>query len=313
MVCAFVFPGQGSQFVGMGKDLANAFSVARLVFEEVDERLKQHLSHLMFEGPEDVLTLTENAQPALMAASMAVLRVLEIEGGLDIKKHAKFVAGHSLGEYSALCAARSFSLADAAYLVKARGKAMQAAVPVGMGGMAALIGLDFDMARTVAEQAAEGQICTAANDNGPAQVVVSGHLAAVERAVVLAAAYGAKRSIMLPVSAPFHCKLMQPAAEALSEALSQITLRRPVVPLVANVTARCVEEPDVIRSLLIDQITSAVRWRESILYMCTHGVRQVAEIGSGKVLTGLVRRIARTLTGITVNTPGDIDLFLKTI
>ncbi|KAF0139607.1 MAG: acyl-carrier-protein S-malonyltransferase [Rhodospirillaceae bacterium] len=313
MARAFVFPGQGSQFVGMGRELVGAFPAARLVFEEVDEALKQHLSRLMFEGPENELVLTENAQPALLTVSMAIMRVMEGEGGLELSQQAKFVAGHSLGEYSALAAARSFALADAVRLVKVRGQAMQKAVPVGLGAMAALIGLDLDMAREVAERAAEGQICTAANDNAPAQVVVSGHLAAVERAVVLAAACGAKRSMMLPVSAPFHCELMQPAADATAVFLAGIALERPVVPLVANVTARRVEEPDVIRVLLIDQITSAVRWRESMIYMREHGVTQVVEIGAGKVLTGLAKRIARDLSGVAMHAPHDIEAFLKTI
>jgi len=313
MARAFVFPGQGSQFVGMGRELAGAFPAARFVFEEINDALQQNLSHLMFEGSESVLTLTENAQPALMAVSMAVVRVLESEGGLNLARDVKFVAGHSVGEYSALAAARSFTVVDTAHLVKVRGQAMQKAVPVGLGAMAALIGLDLDMAREVAERAAEGEICTAANDNAPAQVVVSGHLAAVERAVVLAAARGAKRSVLLPVSAPFHCELMQPAADAMAAVLAQVTVERPVVPLVANVTARRVEEPDVIRSLLVDQVTGAVRWRESVLYMREHGVTQMVEIGPGKVLTGLARRIARDLTGVAVQTPHDIDAFMKTL
>lgn len=313
MARAFVFPGQGSQFVGMGQELAGAFRTAHLVFEEVDEALKQHLSRLMFEGPEELLMLTENAQPALMAISMAVIRILEDEGGLDLPRQVKFVAGHSLGEYSALTAARSFTLPDAAHLVKIRGQAMQKAVPVGLGAMAVLIGLDLNMVREVAERAAEGQICTAANDNAPAQVVVSGHLAAVERAVVLAVACGARRSVMLPVSAPFHCELMQPAADVMAETLAQMTLERPVVPVVANVTARRVEEPEVIRSLLIDQVTSSVRWRESVIYMHEHGVIQMVEVGAGKVLTGLARRIARDLMCTSVYTPQEIEVFLKTI
>ncbi|VBB68810.1 Malonyl CoA-acyl carrier protein transacylase [invertebrate metagenome] len=308
---AFVFPGQGSQCVGMGLELAETFSAARLVFEEVDEVLKQHLSHLMFEGPEMTLMLTENAQPALMAVSMAVLRVLEDEGGLDLQQHAQFVAGHSLGEYSALTAAKSFTLSDAVQLVKIRGKAMQKAVPAGLGAMAALLGLDLDRAREVAAQAAEGEVCTAANDNAPTQVVVSGHMAAVQRAVALAAAYGAKRSAILPVSAPFHCELMRPAAETIAEALAHITLEHPAVPLVANVTANCVEEPVTIRSLLVEQMTQTVRWRESVMYMHEQGVTQIVEVGVGKVLTGLTRRIARDLTGIAVHTPREIEAFLN--
>lgn len=310
MVRAFVFPGQGSQCVGMGRKLAETFLAARLVFEEVDEVLKQHLSHLMFEGPEVALLLTENAQPALLAVSLAVMRVLEAEGGLNLRHHARFVAGHSLGEYSALTAAKSFTLADSAQLVKRRGQAMQKAVPVGSGAMAALLGLDLDSARAVAERAAEGEICTAANDNAPAQVVVSGHLTAVQRAVALAESYGAKRSTILPVSAPFHCALMQPAAAVIAESLAQIPLERPAVPLVANVTADCVEDPETIKSLLVDQMTGTVRWRESVLYMYAHGVTQIVELGVGKVLTGLARRIVPKLTGMALHTPEEIESFL---
>ncbi|MEO5374596.1 MAG: ACP S-malonyltransferase [Alphaproteobacteria bacterium] len=311
MTRAFVFPGQGSQTVGMGRDLADAFPVARHVFEEVDDALRQNLTRLIFNGPSEELTLTENAQPALMAVSMAVMRVLEKEGGLDIASSAVFVAGHSLGEYSALAATRAFSLADAAWLLKSRGWAMQRAVPVGIGGMAALIGLDLDVARDVAQQAAEGDVCTAANDNAPQQVVVSGHIAAVERALVLAAECGARRSTMLPVSAPFHCSLMKPAADAMVEALGRVTVNRPVLPLVANVTASRVEEPDEIRRLLVEQITGAVRWRESVLYLRDQGVTGLVEIGAGKILTGLVKRISRDLTCVAINTPQDIEAFLK--
>ncbi len=313
MVRAFVFPGQGSQCVGMGRNLAEAFLAARLLFEEVDEVLKQNLSRLMFEGPEVALQLTENAQPALLAVSLAVMRVLEAEGGVDLRQHAQFVAGHSLGEYSALTAAKSFTVADAVRLVKIRGQAMQKAVPVGSGAMAALLGLDLDSARAVAERAAEGEICTAANDNAPAQVVVSGHMTAVQRAVVLAASYGAKRSAILPVSAPFHCVLMQPAAEIIAESLAQIPLERPAVPLVANITASSVEESETIKSLLVDQMTGTVRWRESVLYMYAHGVTQIVELGVGKVLTGLARRIVPNITGMAVHTPGDIESFLKAL
>lgn len=311
MTRAFVFPGQGSQAVGMGRDLADAFPVARFVFEEVDDSLRQNLSRLMFGGPAEELTLTENAQPALMSVSMAVMRVLEKEGGLDLAASVAFVAGHSLGEYSALAAARTFSLADAAWLLKTRGWAMQKAVPVGLGGMAALIGLDLDVARDVAQQAAEGEVCAAANDNAPQQVVVSGHMAAVERAVVLAAECGAKRSIMLPVSAPFHCALMKPAADVMVEALARIAFGRPVVPLVANVTASRVDDPDQIRSLLVEQITGAVRWRESVLYMKEQGVTELFEVGAGKVLSGLTRRIARELSSTALNSPRDIEAYLK--
>ncbi len=311
MVRAFVFPGQGSQCVGMGRNLAEAFLAARLIFEEVDEVLKQNLSRLMFEGPEVALQLTENAQPALLAVSLAVMRVLEAEGGVNLRQHAQFVAGHSLGEYSALTAAKSFTLADAVRLVKIRGQAMQKAVPVGSGAMAALLGLDLDSARAVAERAAEGEICTAANDNAPAQVVVSGHMTAIQRAVIIATAYGAKRVAILPVSAPFHCKLMQPAAEIVADSLAQIPLERPAVPLVANVTASRVEESETIKSLLVDQMTGTVRWRESVLYMYAQGVTQIVEIGVGKVLTGLTRRIVPKVTGVAVHTPGEIESFLK--
>lgn len=310
MARAFVFPGQGSQHVGMGRELAEAFPEAREVFEEVDDALRQNLMRLMFDGPENELTLTENAQPALMAVSMAVMRVLGRQGGLDIGKDSVMVAGHSLGEYSALAAAGAFGLGDAAWLLKTRGWSMQKAVPVGMGGMAALIGLDLDVAREVADRASEGEICTAANDNAPNQVVVSGHMAAVERAVVLAAECGAKRSVMLPVSAPFHCPLMQPAAVVMEEALAKIELVRPMVPLVANVTAAHVSDPDEIRRLLVEQITSAVRWRESVLYMRDHGVTELVEAGAGKTLSGLAKRIAREMACTALNTPKDIDAFL---
>ena len=308
---AFVFPGQGSQCVGMGRKLSETFLAARLVFEEVDDVLKQHLSHLMFEGPEVTLLLTENAQPALLAVSLAVMRVLEAEGGVDLRQHAQFVAGHSLGEYSALTAAKSFTLADAAQLVKIRGQAMQKAVPVGSGAMAALLGLDLESARAVAERAAEGEICTAANDNAPSQVVVSGHITAIKRAVLLAEAYGARKSAILPVSAPFHCALMQPAAETVAASLAQIQVKRPAVPLVANVTASSVEEPETIKSLLVDQMTGTVRWRESVMYMYAHGATQIIELGVGKVLTGLARRIVPKITGMAVHTPGEIESFLK--
>ncbi|MBF0094621.1 MAG: ACP S-malonyltransferase [Alphaproteobacteria bacterium] len=311
MARAFVFPGQGSQTVGMGRDLAEAFPVARYVFEEVDDALRQNLTRLMFEGPDFELLLTENAQPALMAVSMAVVRVLEKEGGYSLRDNIAFVAGHSLGEYSALAAAGAFSLSDASWLLKTRGWAMQKAVPVGMGGMAALIGLDLDVAREVAQQASEGEICAAANDNAPQQVVVSGHMAAVERAVALATECGAKRSIMLPVSAPFHCALMQPAADAMVKALEKVTINEPAVPLIANITAAPVRDPRDIRRLLVEQITGAVRWRESVLYMKDQGVTDLVEIGAGKVLTGLTKRIAREMSCTALNTPRDIEAFLK--
>ncbi|MFN3077321.1 MAG: ACP S-malonyltransferase [Alphaproteobacteria bacterium] len=311
MVSAFVFPGQGSQAVGMGRELALAFPVARHLFEEVDDALRQNLARLMFEGPAEELTLTENAQPALMAVSLAVLRVLETEGGIDITKAARYVAGHSLGEYSALAAARTLSVADTAWLLKTRGWAMQKAVPVGHGGMAALLGLELDVARDIAQKAAGDEVCTAANDNAPQQVVVSGHMSAVQRAVELAAGIGAKRSIMLPVSAPFHCELMQPAAVAMAEAFERVAFHPPVVPLVANVTASEVVDPGEIRHLLVEQITSAVRWRESVLYLKDRGVTELVEIGSGKILTGLTKRISKDLSGTAINTPQDIEAFLK--
>jgi [acyl-carrier-protein] S-malonyltransferase len=315
---AFVFPGQGSQAVGMGQELAAAFASARDVFQEVDEALSQNLSRLMFEGPADELTLTENAQPALMAVSLAVMRVLETDGGIDPARSLTFVAGHSLGEYSALAAARTFELADTARLLKRRGQAMQAAVPVGEGAMAALLGLDLDAVQQLADEAAaspEGgsEVCAAANDNAPGQVVVSGARGAVERAVALAGERGARRSVMLPVSAPFHCALMAPAAEVMAEALAAVTLAPPIVPLVANVTAEAVSEPERIRGLLVEQVTGMVRWRESVLYMKAQGVEQLVEIGAGKVLSGLARRIDRELTGVAINGPSDIESFLGSL
>ena len=309
---AFLFPGQGSQAVGMGRDLAGAFATARDTFQEVDEALRQSLSRLMFEGPEADLTLTENAQPALMAMSLAVMRVLERDGGLDLKRHVAFVAGHSLGEYSALAAARSFSLADAARLLKRRGLAMQRAVPVGAGAMAALIGLDVEAAQALAAEAALGEVCSVANDNG-GQVVVSGNKAAVERAVAGAAARGAKRAIMLPVSAPFHCALMAPAAREMAEALAGVALRQPYVRLVANVTAAAVAELDEIRRLLVEQVTGLVRWRESMLYMKSQGVDQLVELGAGRVLSGLAKRIDRELATVSLGAPAEIETFLKTL
>ena len=313
MARAFVFPGQGSQAVGMGRDLAEAFATARDVFEEVDEALNQRLSRLMFEGPESELTLTENAQPALMAVSLAVTRVLAKDGGLDPSRHLAFVAGHSLGEYSALAAAGTFSLGDAARLLKQRGQAMQKAVPVGVGAMAALLGLDLDAAREIAKEAAQGQVCAAANDNAPGQVVVSGHKAAVERAIEIAAGRGARRSVLLPVSAPFHCPLMAPAANIMAEALAAVTMTPPAVPLVANVTAAKVTDPEEIRRLLVEQVTGLVRWRESVLFMKGEGVDQLVEIGSGKVLAGLAKRIDRELAATSVGAPAEIEVFLKTL
>lgn len=311
MTTAFVFPGQGSQAVGMGRDLAEAFPAARHVFQEVDEALKQNLSKLMFEGPEDQLTLTENAQPALMAVSLAVIAVLREEGKLDLSKVASFVAGHSLGEYSALAAAGTFSLADTARLLKIRGQAMQKAVPVGQGAMAALLGLDFEQAKEVAAAAAQGEVCTAANDNAPGQVVVSGHKAAIERALAIAAEKGAKRSVLLPVSAPFHCALMQPAADAMAEALAKVDMRDPLVPLVANVTAAPCTDAAAIRKQLVEQVTGTVRWRESVLAMKGLGVDRLVELGSGKVLSGLAKRIDKEVAGTSVGTPADIEAFLK--
>jgi len=313
MTRAFVFPGQGSQAVGMGKDLADAFAAAREVFEEVDDALSQNLSKIMFEGPDDELVLTENAQPALMAVSLAVARVLESEGNLKLADHCDMVAGHSLGEYSALAAMGAFSVADTARLLKIRGKAMQAAVPVGEGAMAACLGLSLEDAQAVAEEAAQGEVCTAANDNAPGQVVLSGAKAAIERAIDLAKEKGAKRSVLLPVSAPFHCALMQPAAEAMAEALGNVTINTPAVAVVANVAAEKVSDPEEIRKLLVEQVCGSVRWREGVLYMKEQGVEQLVEIGSGKVLSGLARRIDRSLSGVAVNGPADIESFLGSL
>jgi len=313
MTLAFVFPGQGSQVVGMGQDLAGAFTTARHLFEEVDDALSQNLSKLMFEGPEDELTLTENAQPALMAVSMAVVRVLADDCNITIPGKAAFVAGHSLGEYSALAAAGALRLEDAARLLKLRGQSMQKAVPVGEGAMAALIGLDLDTAQTVAEQASDTGICACANDNAPGQVVVSGATAAVEKAVEIAADHGAKRSVMLPVSAPFHCPMMQPAADAMEEALSTTTISAPSVPVVANVTASQVSDPEEIRRLLVEQVTGMVRWRESVLYMKEQQVDTLVEAGAGKVLTTLTRRIDREITGKSLQGPADFDTVVKEI
>jgi [acyl-carrier-protein] S-malonyltransferase len=311
MSMALTFPGQGSQAVGMGKVFADQFSEARAVFAEVDEALGQKLSHVMFEGPEDELTLTANAQPALMAVSMAVLRVLQHEAGLDLKKHVAFVAGHSLGEYSALAAAGSLTIADTARLLRIRGNAMQAAVAPGVGAMAALIGLDFASVAAVATDAAQGDICQAANDNGGGQVVVSGGKAAVEKAIEIAKGRGVKRAILLPVSAPFHCALMQPAAEAMAQALAGASIAAPQVPLIANVLAAPISDPDQIRQRLIEQVTGTVRWRESIAYMAQEGVTTFYELGAGKVLSGLVKRIAAEANGVAIGAPADIDQFPK--
>ena len=313
MTRALVFPGQGSQAVGMGRDLVGAFVTARDVFDEIDDALNQNLSRLMFEGPESELVLTENAQPALMAASLAVARVLERDGGLDLKRHVAFVAGHSLGEYSALAAAYALGVADAARLLKRRGLAMQRAVPVGVGAMAALLGVEFDVAKDVAAAAAQGEVCDMANDNGAGQIVLSGHKAAVERAVAIASERGVRRSIMLPVSAPFHCALMKPAADEMADALEEVHFAEPWVPLVANVCASAVRDPDEIKKLLVSQVTGLVRWRECVLAMKEQGVDELVELGAGRVLSGLTKRIDRDLTGVAIGTPAEIETFLKTI
>lgn len=301
---AFIFPGQGAQTIGMGKALAEAYPAARAVFDEVDEALGEKLSALIWEGEIAELTLTENAQPALMATSIAALRALEAEGiGMD---GVAFVAGHSLGEYSALCAAGSLTLSDTARLLRIRGRAMQEAVPVGVGAMAALLGLDFEAATEVALEAAQGEVCQAANDNDPAQVVVSGHKAAVERALEIAKAKGAKRALLLPVSAPFHCALMQPAAHVMAEALAAVTIENPVVPVVVNVRAEAVMEANRIRDLLVAQVTGSVRWRESVLWMEAAGVTEFWEIGAGKALSGMVKRIVKGAETRAVGTPEDV-------
>jgi [acyl-carrier-protein] S-malonyltransferase len=313
MTRAFVFPGQGSQAVGMGRELAGAFPAAKELFQEVDDALGQNLSHLMFEGPLEELTLTENAQPALMAVSLAVMQVLRTEGGVDLAKACSFVAGHSLGEYSALAAAGTFSIADAARLLKTRGKAMQEAVPVGEGAMAALLGLDLEAAAAVAEEASSVGVCETANDNAPGQVVLSGAKAAVEKAVELAGERGARKCVMLPVSAPFHSSLLAPAADVMRDALAAVQMNAPVVPVVANVTAEPAQDPEAIRDLLVRQVTATVRWRECVLAMKERGVDTLVEVGAGKVLTGLARRIDRELTGIAVGTPEGIEELVKTL
>jgi len=309
MSAAFVFPGQGSQTVGMGKALAEAFAPARAVFEEVDAALSETLTTIMWEGPADKLTLTENAQPALMAVSLAVMRVLEAEAGVDLKRDAKFVAGHSLGEYSALAAAGAFSVSDTARLLRTRGRAMQQAVPVGTGAMAALLGMELDAATAVAAEAAQGEICQAANDNGGGQVVVSGNKSAVERAIEIAKGKGARRAMMLQVSAPFHCALMKPAADAMAEALAKTTVKSPVVPVVANVSARPVSDSGEIIRRLVEQVTGTVRWRECISFMAGAGVTTFHEVGSGKVLTGLLKRIAEGATGTAIGSPDEVAAF----
>ncbi|TFZ58931.1 ACP S-malonyltransferase [Methylorubrum sp. Q1] len=309
MTRAFIFPGQGSQAVGMGKALSEAFPAARQVFEEVDAALGQNLSRLMFEGPSDELTLTANAQPALMAASLAVLRTLEAERGLDLTRDAAFVAGHSLGEYSALAAAGTFSISDTARLLRIRGEAMQRAVAPGIGAMAALIGPDLATARDIAGEAAEGLVCDVANDNGGGQVVLSGHREAVERAMALAQSRGVRRAVLLNVSAPFHCALMAPAAEAMRRALAEVPMHAPAVPVYANVTAGPLTEPDAIRNALITQVTGTVRWSESVAAMAEAGVDRFFELGAGKVLTGLVKRIAPNATASAVGTPDDVAAY----
>ncbi|CAN5788110.1 ACP S-malonyltransferase [soil metagenome] len=309
---AFVFPGQGSQAVGMGVDLAAAFASARDVFHEVDEALKQNLSKLMREGPETELVLTENAQPALMAVSMAVVRILERDGGKPLASLASHVAGHSLGEYSALAAAGALQLADTARLLKLRGQSMQKAVPVGEGAMAALLGIELGPAEEACKEAALGEVVAVANDNGGGQVVVSGHKGAVERTIEAAKARGAKRGMLLPVSAPFHCALMQPAADAMRAALETVTLATPRIPLIANVLATEITEPAAIKQRLVEQVTGLVRWRETVEYMKSQRVEMLVECGSGKVLSGLVKRIDKEMTGVALNTPADIEAFLKT-
>ncbi len=309
MTRAFIFPGQGSQAVGMGKALAEAFPQGRAVFDEVDAALSQKLSTVMWEGPTEELTLTSNAQPALMAVSMAVMRVLEAEAGLELRRDAAFVAGHSLGEYSALAAAGSLKLDDTARLLRIRGDAMQNATPVGVGAMAALLGLEVEVAAEVAREAAQGEVCDVANDNGSGQVVVSGNKSAVERAIALAQSRGAKRAILLPVSAPFHCALMQPAAEAMRAALGTVGIAAPIVPVVANVEAAPVTTPEAIRDSLVRQVTGTVRWRESVAFMAGEGVDAFHEVGAGKVLTGLVKRIAAGAGATAIGTPEDVATF----
>ncbi len=312
MAIAFTFPGQGSQAVGMGKELAENFAEARAVFEEVDDALGQKLSDVMWNGPEETLTLTANAQPALMAVSVAVMRVLEARG-LNLADKVSYVAGHSLGEYSALCAAGTFSLSDTARLLRIRGNAMQAAVPVGEGAMAAIIGLEHGDVDAICSQAAAGGVCQIANDNGGGQLVISGSKAPVEKAAALASEKGAKRAIMLPVSAPFHSALMAPAAEAMREALANVSKKSPVVPVIANVRAAPVSDADEIARLLVEQVTGQVRWRETVEWFAANDVTTLYEIGSGKVLTGLARRIDKTVNGVAVGTPADIDAALATL
>ncbi len=311
MATAFIFPGQGSQDVGMGRDLAQNFAAARAVFDEVDEALGQKLSAIMFEGPKDMLTLTENAQPALMAVSMAVIRVLEQEKGLTLATSVQLVAGHSLGEYSALAATGAFSLADAARLLKLRGQAMQKAVPVGQGAMVALLGVGLDAARKIAADAAQGDVCDIANDNDPTQIVLSGSKSAIDRVAEVGKAHGLRRAIPLPVSAPFHCALMKPAADAMADALSKVTINRPSVPVVVNVLAQSISDPVEIRQRLVEQVTGTVRWRECVETMEAAGITHYYEIGSGKVLSGLVKRIAKDANAMPVGTAAEIDVLVS--
>lgn len=310
MTRAFVFPGQGSQFIGMGKDLAENFTEAKDVFQEVDDTLSQKLSAMMFDGAEADLNMTENTQPALMSVSVALARILEKQGGLSFKDTAKFVAGHSLGEYSALTAAGTIGLADCARLLKLRGQSMQKAVPVGIGSMAAVLGLDFDVVEEIAKAAAGDESCTAANDNSEGQVVLSGHKAAVERAVALATEKGARMAVILPVSAPFHCPLMAPAAQAMAPALAETTFHAPIIPVVANVTAQAENDPARIKDLLVQQITGMVRWRESVIYMGQQGVTEMVELGAGKVLAGLAKRIDRNIKCESVGTVEQIEALI---
>jgi [acyl-carrier-protein] S-malonyltransferase len=313
MAIAFVFPGQGSQAVGMGAELAKTFSSARAVFDEVDAALDQKLSEVMFGGPLETLTLTENAQPALMAVSLAVVRVLEAEHGFQLASKVKLVAGHSLGEYSALAAAGALSIADAARLLKTRGRAMQAAVPVGQGAMAALLGVGKEVAEKLAAEAAQGEVCQLANDNEPTQAVISGAKSAIDRAAQLAKAHGVRRFMPLNVSAPFHCALMQPAADAMAQALAQVDIRAPSVPVVANVLAQPISDPADIRQRLVEQVTGTVRWRECVTTMAALGVTDIYEIGSGKVLAGLAKRIVPSLNAVSIGTPQDIAAALPAL
>jgi [acyl-carrier-protein] S-malonyltransferase len=310
MAIAFIFPGQGSQDVGMGRELAQTYASAREVFEEVDAALSQDLSKIMWEGPKETLTLTENAQPALMAVSMAVMRVIEREKGFSLKDKVKFVAGHSLGEYSALAAAGAFSLADAARLLKLRGQAMQAAVPVGQGAMTALLGVGIDAARKVAEAAAQGEVCQVANDNEPTQVVLSGQRSAIDRVTIVGKEFGVRRAVPLPVSAPFHCTLMQPAADAMAKALAAVEVRSPAIPVVANVLAAAISDRAEIKKRLVEQVTGTVRWRECVTYMIANGVTHFYEIGSGKVLAGLAKRIDPSVRAVSIGLPADINAAL---